>query len=93
MAAFFEQHPVEEIRSGKADTADDPQIARAAKQVGFKAPLALGMSEKLIDEGGKVSLADGLKLELDHLTEIFKTEDAYEGLSTLGRKRPVFKGR
>jgi len=30
---------------------------------------------------------------LDHLSEIFSTEDAYEGLSSLGRRRPEFKGR
>jgi hypothetical protein len=32
-------------------------------------------------------------MELSHLEEIFGTQDAYEGLSSLGRKRPAFHGR
>jgi hypothetical protein len=32
-------------------------------------------------------------MELDHLLEIFTTEDAYEGLKSLGKKPPVFAGR
>ena len=64
-----------------------------AKKVSFKAPVALRLAEKLIDAAGTTELADGLMLELDHLTEIFSTADAYEGLSSLGRRRPEFKGR
>jgi hypothetical protein len=32
-------------------------------------------------------------MELDHLTSIFSTRDAYEGLSSLGKRPPVFEGR
>ena len=32
-------------------------------------------------------------LELDHLLEIFLTRDAYEGLSSLGKRPPAFEGR
>jgi hypothetical protein len=32
-------------------------------------------------------------MELAHLEEIFATKDALEGLSTLGKKAPVFEGR
>ena len=38
---------------------------------------------------GVVAVSAGI----DHLVEIFGTQDAYEGLSTLGRKRPEFKDR
>ena len=54
--------------------------------------LALALAEKLIDGGSSVSLEQGLQMELDHLVEIFSTADAYEGLSSLGRRRPAFKG-
>jgi len=40
-----------------------------------------------------MSLSDGLKLELSHLKEIFATEDAYEGLSSVGKRFPKFSGR
>ena len=36
---------------------------------------------------------EGLQLELSHLREIFATKDAYEGLSSLGKRPPVFHGR
>ena len=62
------------------------------KKVGTKAPVAVRLSVKMIREGAKGSLSDGLAMELAHLLEIFSTADAYEGLSTLGRKRPEFKG-
>jgi hypothetical protein len=31
-------------------------------------------------------------MELDHLVEIFSTEDAYEGLTSLEHGRPEYKG-
>ena len=55
--------------------------------------LELRLSEKLIDASETAELDDGLQMELDHLVEIMSSEDAYEGLSSLGRRRPVFKGR
>jgi enoyl-CoA hydratase/3-hydroxyacyl-CoA dehydrogenase len=92
LEAFFAAHPVEAIRAG-ADTGGDAALAQAVKQVGFKAPLALALAERLIDAGGQLSLEAGLRLELEHLLEIFRTADALEGLGSVGRKRPVFHGR
>ena len=54
--------------------------------------MALRIAGRLIDEGAGAPLRQGLKKELDHLVEIFSTKDALEGLSSLGRKRPEFKG-
>ncbi|MBK8258968.1 MAG: enoyl-CoA hydratase/isomerase family protein [Polyangiaceae bacterium] len=92
MEAFFAKNSADSLREGKADTGGDENLAKAMKRVGSKAPVALRLSEKLIDEGSKVSLAEGLAMELAHLHEIFSTKDAYEGLSTLGKKAPVFQG-
>jgi enoyl-CoA hydratase/carnithine racemase len=50
------------------------------------------MAEQLIEEGAKVPLAEGLSMELARLEEIFSTRDAYEGLSSLGKRRPEFQG-
>lgn len=90
---FFSAHPVDLLREGRAATSGDESLARAMKQVGFKAPVALRLAERLIDGGRELDLAAGLQLELDHLREIFGTADAYEGLSSLGVRRPEFKGR
>ena len=84
---------VDDIRLGKADAGGKEPLLKAMKRVATKAPVALRLAEKLIDEGVQVELDAGLKLELDHLREIFSTEDALEGLSSLGRRKPSFHGR
>ena len=48
----------------------------------------LKMASDLIDSTASTSLAVGLQMELDQLTDIFSTKDSLEGLSALieGRK-------
>ena len=93
LEAFFAGNDAETLRQGKADAKGDPGLAKAMKRVGFKAPIALRLAGKLIESGAKVTLDEGLAMELAHLVEIFSTKDAQEGLSTLGKKAPVFEGR
>ena len=93
LQSFFGNNSAEAMRSGEASTGENALLASAVKAVGFKAPIALRLAEKLIDQGAKVELREGLDLELEHLTEIFSTADAYEGLSSLGKRRPVYKGQ
>ena len=90
---FFLEHDVASLTGGEIDPGGNEALIKALHKIGCKAPVALRLSEKLIDAAASASLEDGLRMELDHLVEIFRTEDAYEGLSTLGRKRPEFKGR
>jgi enoyl-CoA hydratase/3-hydroxyacyl-CoA dehydrogenase len=92
LARFFETHSVEDVRTGRVDARGSKSLVQAMEQVGRKAPLALRMAERLIDEGADRPLREGLRMELEHVVEIFRTDDAYEGLSSLGRKRPEFKG-
>jgi len=92
LEAFFAGNDAETLRQGKADAKGDEGLAKAMKRVGFKAPIALRLAGKLIESGSKVSVDEGLAMELSHLEEIFSTKDAYEGLSTLGKKAPVFAG-
>lgn len=92
LESFFAANDADALREGKADAKGDENLAKAMKRVSGKAPIALRLCQKLIDEGAKVPLAEGLAMELSHLREIFGTEDAYEGLSTLGKKVPVYKG-
>lgn len=92
-ARFFDENRVDAVLAGDADTAGSADLERAVKRVRQKAPLALRLAEKLIDEGSSVSLEEGLRMELDHLEEIFRTADAMEGLSSLGSRRPEFQGR
>jgi len=93
LAAFFDANDVECIRLGTADAGQDDRIAAAMKAVGPRAPVALRLAARLVDEGVSVPLAEGLRLELAHLPEVFATNDALTGLSSVGKSRPLFEGR
>jgi enoyl-CoA hydratase / 3-hydroxyacyl-CoA dehydrogenase len=93
LAAFFDANDVERIRLGQAETHNDDRLVAAMKAVGTKAPIAVRLAAALVDEGATVPLADGLRMELAHLREIFATKDALTGLSSVGRSRPAFEGR
>jgi hypothetical protein len=53
----------------------------------------LRIASDLIDRGEGKAIEQGIAMELSHLDEIFATADAYEGLSSLGKRRPVFRGQ
>ena len=92
LEAFFAGNDAETLRSGKADTHGDEALAKAMKRVASKAPIALRLAGRFIESGASLPLQEGLAMELAHLEEIFSTKDAFEGLSTLGKKPPVFQG-
>jgi enoyl-CoA hydratase/3-hydroxyacyl-CoA dehydrogenase len=66
--------------------------AKTAKFIGTKAPLALKIANKIIDEQVGKSIPDAVEIELGRLSDIFSTADALEGLSSFGRKKPEYKG-
>jgi enoyl-CoA hydratase/3-hydroxyacyl-CoA dehydrogenase len=74
------------------ESSDVDSLRASEKRVGFKAPIALRIASDLIDRGAGKPIEQGVAMELSHLEEVFSTADAYEGLSTLGKRRPVFKG-
>jgi enoyl-CoA hydratase/carnithine racemase len=82
---------VEDLLAGKAKAGNE-RVAKEAGRVRHKAPVATRVADRLVRDGAGVELAEGLAMELSHLREIFATKDAYEGLSSLGRKRPEFVG-
>jgi enoyl-CoA hydratase/3-hydroxyacyl-CoA dehydrogenase len=92
IAEFFDSNSVDTLLS--ADTPPtEARVAKAVKRIGSKAPIALRLAAELVDQSVNVPIEQGLELELSHLSEIFATRDAYEGLSSLGRKPPVFQGK
>ena len=84
VAKLLDGKPIENIPEELA--------AKTAKVIGFKAPLALKVANEIIDQQAGKSIPDAIEIELDRLDEIWKTADALEGCSSLGRGRPVFKG-
>ena len=83
---------MEDLLTG-APAAEEEPVVKASARVKLKAPIALRLAERLIDLSGSTPLEDGLAEELRHLVEIFSTEDARLGLSTIGKRAPVFAGR
>jgi enoyl-CoA hydratase/3-hydroxyacyl-CoA dehydrogenase len=73
----------------------EPALALAEadlRAIGRKAPIALRTANRLLDEGSRGSLEEGLQLELDALAGMFGTADALTGLqSVLQRERPSWR--
>ena len=74
------------------DVAEE-SAAKVIKAVGYKAPLALKTADEIIDAQQGKSIPEAVEIELMRLAEIFSTQDALEGLSSMGRKRPEYKGK
>lgn len=82
MEDFFEQNSLEQILEGNIAGSQLPadEIAKLRKTIKYKAPVALKIAEKLMDE------AKGVSAELEEIGTIFSTEDALLGLSSIGKK-------
>ncbi len=92
LEAFFQSHTAADLLAGRADTQGNPRLSGALRRVRANAPIAIGLAEWLIDEGRKRPPAEAMQLVLDRLPELFATRDAYEGLSAVGKRQPVFRG-
>jgi enoyl-CoA hydratase/carnithine racemase len=66
--------------------------AKTTKIIGYKAPLAIKLANEIIDQQVGKSMSEAVEIELGHLTNSFSTADALEGLSSVGRKKPEYKG-
>ena len=89
-ALFDSPEAVADLLAGKVE---GELAAKLAKKMSFKAPVALRLANEIITQGAELDLEPALHLELDHLEEIFRTDDALIGLSSLGRGRPEFTGK
>ena len=89
--AFEDPERLESLLNGAGAEQKDTTAGKVAGILSKKAPLAIRWAGEIMDQGSKVPLKDGLKLELDRLEAMFKTKDALEGLSSLvERRRPQF---
>ncbi len=82
LSDFFEQNSLGKILENKVSdhSLSKEEAEKIVKTISFKAPVALRLADKLIDE------AKGCESELDYLGEIFSTSDALLGLSSIGKK-------
>ncbi len=76
----------------------DGEELRAAKdmamQIMSKAPVAVGMAKRAINEGLVTDYEKAFELEAEYFNEILKTEDLMEGIKAfLEKRQPQFKGK
>lgn len=84
---------LERLLNGKAPTGIPEDLAqKITRIIAKKAPIALKVANELIDQQASMSIEEGIEAELARLQEIFSTADALEGLSSVGKKAPTFKG-
>jgi enoyl-CoA hydratase/3-hydroxyacyl-CoA dehydrogenase len=94
LAQLFSSGNTASLLSGKAPAGVNAEpVAKVLKTLGFKAPVALRIANEIIDRQAKLAMRAAVEVELERLSEIFATADAMEGLSTVGRRRPEFKGK
>lgn len=82
IASFYSKNNYKDIIKGEFTNGGiQPEvIAKLAKTMSFKAPIAMDFSEELIDAG------QGTSSELDKLKAIFTTKDALLGLTSIGKR-------
>lgn len=89
----------EALRIGLADlVVPEAELMDAAlglaRKLAAKAPIALGLIKRAVNEGIEQPLAEGLDLESRLFGEVAGTEDMKEGAAAfLGKRKPEFKGR
>jgi enoyl-CoA hydratase / 3-hydroxyacyl-CoA dehydrogenase len=89
---FSDEHIADWLNNSYLNSPDE-LTAKIAKALSAKAPLALKMANRIIDQGFALPLEKALKLELKHLNEIFSTQDALTGLTSVGKGKPAFVGK
>ncbi len=79
---FFDENTLGNIMGNKfaSHTISKEDAEKIVKTISYKAPVAIKLADKLIDE------AKGCDSELVHLSEIFSTSDALLGLTSIGKK-------
>ncbi|WP_181348091.1 3-hydroxyacyl-CoA dehydrogenase/enoyl-CoA hydratase family protein [Thalassobacillus sp. CUG 92003] len=90
----FSDHNIELLLKGEQPKGIDEKTADTL--IGIlkaKGPIALKTINHLINKQADLSIDEGIELELNHLTEIFSTEDALRGLTaSIRNTQPVFVG-
>ena len=90
--AMFSDDKIQAWLDSEYLNSDDPLTSKTAITIAGKAPIALKMTNKIVDDGFKKPLKEGLKEELAYNKEIFSTKDALTGLTNVGGK-PKFEGK
>ena len=89
---YFSSVSIDDLLSGQSPAQTNSVLEKALVRISKNAPLALRLANRLIDEGARIPLSEALSMELQHLKDIFRTQDAYLGLQNAGKAQPAFAG-
>jgi len=93
-AQLFEKTRTPALLAGKIPDGVSAELAgKVAKTLGYKAPVALRIADEIVDRQVGLPMGEAIEIELARLKDIFATADALEGLSSVGKRRPEFKGK
>ncbi len=93
IAELCTKENIERLLSGELPASVSEELSgKTLKTIGTKAPLAIKLANNIINLQMGLPVDEAILIELQHLEENFSTSDALEGLSSLGKKRPIFKG-
>jgi len=93
-AELFKPSHIPALLSGKIPEGANAELAgKVVKTLGYKAPVALRIADEIVDRQVGLPMRDAIEVELGRLKDIFASADALEGLSSVGKRRPEFKGR
>ncbi|MFQ6610545.1 MAG: 3-hydroxyacyl-CoA dehydrogenase/enoyl-CoA hydratase family protein, partial [Fidelibacterota bacterium] len=81
---FFNRYTVYKLMNTQLTA--PPGMEKTLKIIRTKAPIAMQLSERLIND------QKGPESELSYLSDLFRTKDALTGLQSVGKKPPVYKG-
>lgn len=92
-ANVFNDENIDRLFAGKPLTGLSGSLAEKIPAIlGGKSMIALKMANEIMNKQTKMSIPEAIECELGVLNRLFSTHDAFEGLSTVGRRKPVFKG-
>jgi len=92
-ADVFKDENMDRLFAGKPLTGLNGSLAEKIPAIlGAKSMIALKMADDIMNKQAKMSIPEAVECELGVLNRLFSTHDAFEGLSTVGQRKPVFKG-
>ncbi len=94
LAAAFNDHNIDNLFSGRPMTGLSENLAKKITDIlSTKSMIALKMADEIMNKQVKMSIPEAIECELGVLDRLFSTHDAFEGLSSVGRGKPVFTGK
>lgn len=90
--AFSDQNVKRLLNGDLVQDISNELAVQLSKIISQKGIIALNVMNEIIDKQSNMSIDEGIELELEKLTDIFKTEDALNGLlAAVSGTRPTFK--